>query len=99
VGIPRDISDVNNSGDWYKKEKRENSRPGGAKLGHEPHNHLLGALRDRAVSSVIFNVFAGNARAVAFYEAMGAERLGTEQMHDAPKPYLDYVYRIGTTQD
>src|SRR5271157_5953217 len=24
-----------------KKEKRENSRPGGAKLGHEPHNRRL----------------------------------------------------------
>src|SRR5450755_1138257 len=24
-----------------KKEKRENSRPGGAKLGHEPHNRSL----------------------------------------------------------
>jgi transposase len=26
-----------------KKEKRENSRPGGAKLGHEPHNRRLAA--------------------------------------------------------
>jgi transposase len=24
-----------------KKEKRENSRPGGAKFGHEPHNRRL----------------------------------------------------------
>ncbi|MDD2861093.1 MAG: IS66 family transposase, partial [Acidiphilium sp.] len=24
-----------------KKEKRDNSRPGGAKLGHEPHNRQL----------------------------------------------------------
>ena len=24
-----------------KKERRENSRPGGAKLGHEPHNRRL----------------------------------------------------------
>ena len=24
-----------------KKEKRENARPGGAKLGHEPHNRRL----------------------------------------------------------
>src|SRR5208337_1155263 len=35
-----------------KKEKRENSRPGGAKLGHEPHNRGLAdkpdELRDHA---------------------------------------------------
>jgi len=29
-----------------KKEKRENSRPGGAKLGHEPHNRRLADNRD-----------------------------------------------------
>ncbi len=29
-----------------KKEKRENSRPGGAKLGHEPHNRRLADDRD-----------------------------------------------------
>src|ERR1700733_833244 len=28
-----------------KKEKRENSRPGGAKLGHEPHNRRLAEIR------------------------------------------------------
>jgi len=27
-----------------KKEKRENSRPGGAKPGHEPHNRRLAGL-------------------------------------------------------
>jgi len=57
---------------------------------------LLDGMHARSISSAIFNVFAGNAKAIAFYEALGARRIGTETMTDAPKPYLDFVYRIET---
>lgn len=58
--------------------------------------HLLAGLRARSIPSASFNVFAANARAIAFYEAQGARRVGTETMTDAPQPYLDFVYRIET---
>jgi len=58
--------------------------------------HLLDALRAREIPSAIFNVFERNARAIAFYEALGAQRIGVETMTDAPVPYQDVVFRIGT---
>jgi ribosomal protein S18 acetylase RimI-like enzyme len=57
---------------------------------------LLDGLQARAVPSAIFNVFARNAKAIAFYEALGARRTGAETMTDAPVPYLDFVYEIDT---
>lgn len=57
---------------------------------------LLDGLQARAVPSAIFNVFARNAKAIAFYEAQGARRIGAETMNDAPVPYLDFVYEIET---
>lgn len=65
-------------------------------IGRALLHQLLDGLHERSIPSAIFNVFAGNARAVAFYEALGARRIGTETMTDAPKPYLDFVYRIET---
>jgi ribosomal protein S18 acetylase RimI-like enzyme len=57
---------------------------------------LLAGLRARSVPSAVFNVLAGNARAIAFYERLGARRIGLETMTDAPRPYLDVVFRIDT---
>lgn len=57
---------------------------------------LLDALRTREIPSAIFNVFECNARAIAFYEALGAQRIAIETMTDAPVPYQDIVFRIAT---
>ena len=57
---------------------------------------LLAGLRARSVPSAIFNVYERNAQAIAFYEALGARRIGMATMTDAPRPYLDVVFRIGT---
>ena len=65
-------------------------------IGRRLFLQLLQGLASRSVPSAIFNVFATNAKAIAFYEALGAKRIGTETMTDAPKPYLDLVYRIDT---
>ncbi len=65
-------------------------------IGRALLGHLLDGLSARGVSSAIFNVLATNARAIAFYEAEGARRIGSETMTDAPAPYLDFVYRIDT---
>jgi ribosomal protein S18 acetylase RimI-like enzyme len=65
-------------------------------IGRRLFLELLRRLASRSVPSAIFNVFATNAKAIAFYEALGAQRIGTETMTDAPKPYLDLVYRIDT---
>lgn len=65
-------------------------------IGRDLMRHLLDGLHRRSVPSAIFNVFSKNARAIAFYEALGATRIGTETMTDAPAPYLDIVYRIDT---
>ena len=45
-----------------KKEKRENSRPGGAKLGHEPHNRQLAD--DPTKSAITCQTLANNAAAL-----------------------------------
>lgn len=66
-------------------------------IGRALLRHLLGGLSARGLSSALFNVLATNARAIAFYEALGARRIGSETMTDAPAPYLDFVYRIDTT--
>jgi len=65
-------------------------------IGSALFRHLLQGLAARQVPSAVFNVFAGNAKAIAFYETLGARRVGSETMTDAPKPYLDLVYRIDT---
>lgn len=65
-------------------------------IGRALMEHLLAGLRARSVPGAIFNVFARNAKAIAFYEALGARRIGTATMTDAPVPYLDFVYQIDT---
>jgi len=65
-------------------------------LGRTLFRQVLEGLHARAVPSAIFNVFERNARAIAFYEALGAWRIGVETMTDAPVPYQDVVFRIGT---
>jgi ribosomal protein S18 acetylase RimI-like enzyme len=65
-------------------------------IGRALMRDLLDGLQARAIPSAIFNVFARNAKAIAFYEALGARRTGTETMTDAPVPYLDFVYEIET---
>lgn len=67
-------------------------------IGRALLRRLLDGLSARGVSFAIFNVLAANGRAITFYEAQGACRIGSETMTDAPAPYLDFVYRIETTK-
>jgi len=66
-------------------------------IGRALLRRLLQGLQARAIPAARLNVLATNLAAIAFYEAEGAERIGTEVMTDAPKPYLDVVLRIGTS--
>jgi GNAT superfamily N-acetyltransferase len=63
-------------------------------IGQALFRRLLQGLHARAIPAARFNVLARNARAIAFYEALGARQVGTEVMTDAPLPYLDVVFRI-----
>lgn len=63
-------------------------------IGQALLRRLLDGLSARGEPFAIFNVLAANGPAIAFYEAQGAHRIGSETMTDAPAPYLDFVYRI-----
>jgi ribosomal protein S18 acetylase RimI-like enzyme len=65
-------------------------------IGRALMRHMLEGLRARSAPTAVFNVLALNTRAIAFYEALGARRIGMETMSDAPMPYQDIVYRIDT---
>jgi len=65
-------------------------------LGRALLRQVLDGLQARSIPLAIFNVFERNAQAIAFYEALGARRIGVETMTDAPVSYQDVVFRIGT---
>jgi len=51
--------------------------------------------RDRGVATIRFNVLENNDRAIAFYEAHGARRIGrTLQQDDDGDEWWDYDYVV-----
>ena len=57
----------------------------------------LAEARARGVASVRFNVVQNNDRAIAFYEALGARRIGRTLQRDADgDEWWEYDYRIDT---
>jgi ribosomal protein S18 acetylase RimI-like enzyme len=57
----------------------------------------LAAARDRGVATIRFNVVENNDRAIAFYEALGARRVGRSlQRDDDGDEWWEYDYLIDT---
>ncbi len=57
---------------------------------------LCAALRDRGVAEIGFQAVADNAGALAFYEAMGARRVGVALQGEGDAAWEDVVFALAT---
>jgi GNAT superfamily N-acetyltransferase len=57
---------------------------------------LCGRLRARGVAEIGFQAVADNARAIAFYEAMGARLVGRKTLGDGDNTWEDVVFALAT---
>jgi len=64
-------------------------------IGHRLMTTAFAQARDRGVATIRFNVLENNDRAIAFYEAHGARRIGrTLQQDDDGDEWWDYDYVV-----
>lgn len=70
----------------------------GQGLGHRLMTTAFAEAKARGVTRVRFNVVENNDRAIAFYEAHGAKRIGrTLQRDDDGDEWWEYDYVVGTS--
>ena len=86
--------DLSRPGDLELKRIYVLDRFHGTGVGAALMRTVLGVARERAAARMLVGVYAGNARAQAFYGKCGFQRIGERRFTVGPAVYEDFVFAL-----